>query len=104
MKAVTEEVVYCEAILDTPFGAPVVRTNSGEVRGPNSALEAFTIPGCHVKSREMDGRWPRYFGRLVSCENDVYVVASKPPAHGVDGKPTVWTGTFSEYAAMWRCD
>lgn len=106
MKPTTDDVAYYEAFLDTPFAAPTIRTNSGELRGPVSALEAFKLPGCHVKSRELDGnnRWPRYFGRLVSCEGEVYLVASKPPDHGIDGKPTVWTGTFAEYAAMWRCD
>jgi hypothetical protein len=104
MKANTNDVAYCEAMLDTPFGSPLIITNGGEVRGPNSASEAFGIPGCHVKSNEVVGQWPRYFGRLVSCRDDLWIVASKPPTHGVDSKPTVWTGTFAEYAAMWRCD
>jgi hypothetical protein len=109
MKASTDDVAYADAFLDTPFGSPRVRTNGGEVRAPRSADEAFRIPGCNVKSREKDGkdgRWPRYFGVLVSCSDDgtLCIVRSKPPTHGVDGKPTVWTGTYAEYASMWMCD
>jgi hypothetical protein len=106
MKASTNDIAYCEAWLDTPFGSPLIRTNGGETRKPRNAAEAFATPGCHVKSHEKDGMWPRYFGRLTSYdrEADLCIVSSKPPTHGLDGKPTVWTGSFAEYAAMWKCD
>lgn len=99
MKASTDEREVHEAWLDTPFAAP----------NAISREEAFSTPGCHVKSKEttvadVTRRWPRYFGRLASSVDDVFVVVSKPPQQGIDGKPTVWTGTFAQYAAMWECD
>lgn len=103
MKINTDNIAHYNALLDTPFSARI-RTNGGEVRSPNSASEAFDTPGCHVKSRETKGSWPRYFGRLVSRDLGIYVVASKPPGHGENGQPTVWTGSFAEYTAMWKCD
>jgi hypothetical protein len=108
MKASTDPVLFNQAWQETPFSAPQIRTNGGEVRGPSSAREAFAIVGCHVKSRELadDKRWPRYFGRLASYSErvDHVIVISKAPSHGIDGKPTVWSGTFAEYSKMWECD
>jgi hypothetical protein len=99
MKASTDETEYAEAVLDTPLSSP---------HNPESREEAMTIPGCHLKSKEIDkaslSRWPRYFGVLTSYDvtNDKVVVVSKTPH--VDGKRTVWTGTIAEYTAMWLCD
>lgn len=115
MKASTDEVAYATAWQDTPFGGPKIKTNGGEVRGPDSKAEAFETVGCHVKTRDVwphryvrtaSGMWPMYFGKLASYSSRVnhVVVTSKGPAHGIDGKPTVWTGTFAEYSAMWECD
>lgn len=95
MKATNDQQAYHDAIMDTPFGAPP---------NPKSASDAMETPGCHLKSREMDGKWPRYYGRLVSVKDGVYTVASKGPQHGPEGKPTVWTGTAVEYIRMWNCD
>lgn len=97
MKANTDRTAYAEAFLDTPFSAP---------RNPSSREEAFHTPGCHVKTREKapNSKWPKAFGRLVSIENDVVTVISKPPMHDGDMTPTVWTGSIPEYHKMWECD
>lgn len=102
MKASTDETSYFTAWQETPFGSP---------KNPESESEAFKTAGCHVKSRNLEPHryvngWPCYFGRLASYSErvDNVVVISKAPAHGVDGRPTVWTGTFAEYSRMWECD
>lgn len=94
MEATTDPVAYQNAWLDLPFGSPRARTKN----------EAHQTPGCHLKSNEKAGRWPRFFGRLVSFSPEMCIVVSKAPAHGIDGKPTVWTGTSAEYARMWEVD
>lgn len=98
MKASTDETLYATAWQDTPFGSP---------KNPRSRADAFATAGCHVKSRiSTDDHWPLYFGRLASYSPlvDHVVVISIAPGHGLAGKPTVWTGTFAEYSAMWECD
>jgi len=98
VKASTDETLYATAWQATPFGSP---------KNPQSRAEAFATAGCYVKSRmSRSGGWPSYFGRLASYSRlvDHVVVISIAPTHGPDGKPTVWTGTFAEYSAMWECD
>lgn len=99
MRASTDEANFAEVYLETPFGI------AHSVSGPD---EAMRTPGCQLKTSELDakGRWPKYFGTLSSYDKDKdqVVVISKPMMHGVDGKPTVWTGTIAEYLSMWRCD
>ncbi len=99
MRASVDQALFHAAWQETPW-APQ--------QSPKSKTDAFATVGCHIKSRELDAdsRWPKYFGRLASYSErvDHVIVISKGPTHGIDGQPTVWSGTFAEYSKMWECD
>jgi hypothetical protein len=101
MKILIDESLWHEAWLDTPFAAP----------SAYSAEAAMRLPGCHVKSKERNGQWPKFFGILVTydVDTDRVVVRSKnlPPMTELfpdtNGK-AIWVGTLADYHATWDCD
>lgn len=83
---------FQDAYLDTPFQMP----------GGETIEDATINPGNCVKEIQGDIH-SRLFGRLVSYSEDKVVIRGH--TNKTDPKSKfVWTGTASEYLAMWTVD
>jgi len=67
---------------------------------PKSSDEAMLRPGCAVKSKDKDGQWPRYFGKVCSYSEHKVVIVS----YQVHAPLYMWEGTPEEYLSLWNCD
>ena len=104
MKASHDTTDYHNAHMDTPFGPDPGRR--AVATHPDDLLDA---PGVHLKSREREKGWPKFYGILVKHGGrplewtDAEVVVRSVNDGGMS-KRTVWTGTVREYLAMWMVD
>lgn len=96
----TDEIDWCEAVLDTPFR---IRGQTGR-----TAEEAVKIPGNAVKSRELAGMFPEMHGILVkypkinesTSGNTVMVRGYGSPV----SPKAIWIGTTHDYHSLWEID
>jgi len=100
-----DPVAFREAWLDTPSGGPNKErvAEAHRLNDPNVLLDC---PGTCLKSIERDassGGFPKHCGMLVTYDEKTDYVLVR--GHNSPVSPAcVWTGTVSEYRAMWEVD
>lgn len=100
-----DPTAFREACYDTPItGLDRTRLAEAERRDDPSLL--LDCPGVCLKSRERDpkmGGFPKHHGILVRYDEKTDYVLVR--GHNSPVSPAcTWTGTVSEYRAMWEVD